>query len=156
MTMRPALDRSLVLAALVAASLTGCASGTGTASDHTGAGEPRFTQVALVSQTAAGGRVAEEPARLSTPAAVDRFTAGFRGHALADKVAVAVRRADVPAGRVLLGAVVAVGCDIPPGVRVEDSGTGVRIVALPVRSPHRECLAPVTTVALVSVPATGR
>ena len=58
------------------------------------------------------------------------------------------------AGRtVLLGAVVAVGCDVPPGVRVEGTGCrpadprGAGAVA------QQECLAPVTTVAVVSVPA---
>ena len=65
----------------------------------------------------------------------------------------AVRRASPPDGRVLLGAVVAVGCDVPPGVRVEGAGSDLRILAKPVPSPLQECLAPVTTVAVVSVPA---
>lgn len=171
MTMQRTLGRTptrallvLVLSALVL--LGGCGSrsgGAGSATDTAGStpatpGSQGTTgagpqQVALVTQTAAGGRVGAKPAHLGTPAAVDRFTAQFRGSALADKVTAAVRRADVPEDRVLLGAVVAVGCDIPPGVRVEHAGDGLRIVAEPVRSPRPECLAPMTTVAVVSVPA---
>ncbi len=170
--MRRTLGQSLALAVLGGACLTGCGSGTGSASDHadapasgsaaasasasasdTARSQPDVTRVALVSQTAAGGRVGERPVRLDTPAAVHRFTAPFRGGTLAGKVAAAVRRADVPPGRVLLGAVVAVGCDIPPGVRVVGSGPGLRLVATPVRQPKQECFAPVTTVAVVSVPA---
>ena len=166
--MRRTLGQSLALAVLGGACLTGCGSGAGTASDDAHApasrsasasasasarSQPDVTRVALVSQTAAGGRVGGQPVRLDTPAAVHRFTAPFRGGTLAGKVAAAVRRADVPPGRVLLGAVVAVGCDIPPGVRVVGSGPGLRLVATPVRQPKQECFAPVTTVAVVSVPA---
>jgi len=166
--MRRTLGQSLALAVLGAACLTGCGSGAGTASDHADApasgsaaasasdsasSQPDVTRVALVSQTAAGGRVGEQPVRLDSPAAVHRFTAPFRGGTLAGKVAAAVRRAEVPSGRVLLGAVVAVGCDIPPGVRLVGSGPGLRLVATPVRQPKQECFAPVTTVAVVSVPA---
>jgi hypothetical protein len=150
MTMRPLVE-SLVLAALAAA-LVGCGSGTdpsgGRASD-----QPDVVVVALVSQTAGGGQVSAKPVRLDRPAAVTRFTGQFRGHALRTKVAGAVRRASPPDGRVLLGAVVAIGCDAPPGVRVEGTGSDLRILAKPVPSPLQECLAPVTTVAVVSVPA---
>ncbi len=45
--------------------------------------------------------------------------------------------------------VVSVGCDVPPGATVQD---GV-IVPEKVASPLKECFAPVTTVALASVPA---
>jgi len=164
MTMRRPQAQSLVLAAL-AATLVGCGSGADTASDG-GSGRPSdrssassgvldFDQVALVSQTAAGGRVSAEPVRLDRPRAVHRFTGQFRGDALAVKVAAEVRRADVPDDRTLLGAVVAVGCDVPPGVRVEDSAAGPQVTALPVEAPQQECFAPVTTVALVSVPASA-
>jgi hypothetical protein len=154
MTMRRTLGPAPALTLLALALLGGCGSrsaGPDRAADPTQA--PGARQVALVSQTAAGGRVSARPVRLGAPASVDRFTAQFRGDALAAKVAAAVRRADVPASRVLLGAVVAVGCDVPPGVRVEGSGADLGITALPVRSPKQECFAPVTTVAVVSVPA---
>jgi hypothetical protein len=150
MTMRPLVE-PLVLAALAAA-LVGCGSGTAPTGGQASEG-PDVVVVALVSQTAGGGRVSAKPARLDRPAAVTRFTGQFRGDALRSKVAGAVRRASPQDGRVLLGAVVAIGCDVPPGVRVEGAGSDLRILAKPVPSPLQECLAPVTTVAVVSVPA---
>ena len=162
--MRRALGQSLALAlaASCAVAVTGCGSDAGTATDPASpstasssptAGGPDFDEVALVSQTAAGGRVSPRPVPLDGAAAVSAFTDQFRSPGLGRQVAKAVRRADVPPGRALLGAVVAVGCDVPPGVRVEDSGAGPEITALPVGSPKQECFAPVTTVAVVSVPA---
>jgi hypothetical protein len=164
--MRRTLGQSLALAAFWAAAVTGCGSDAGTASDpatdpassstrssSSSAGGLDFDEVALVSQTAAGGRVSPEPVPLDGAAAVSAFTDRFRSPGLGRRVARAVRRADLPPGRALLGAVVAVGCDVPPGVRVEDSGAGPEITALPVESPKQECFAPVTTVAVVSVPA---
>jgi hypothetical protein len=51
------------------------------------------------------------------------------------------------------GAVVAVGCDRPPGAVVSlDANGDVQITPEEVASPLQECLAPVTTVALASVP----
>jgi hypothetical protein len=155
MTMRRTLGPAPALGLLALVLLGGCGSrsaGPGTTTQPTTAGVTAARQVALVSATAAGGRVSTTPARLGTPAAVDRFTAQFRGDALAGKVGAVVRQTDVPAGRMLVGAVVAVACDVPPGVRVEDTGAGLRVVARPMRSPKRECFAPVTTVAVVSVP----
>jgi hypothetical protein len=51
------------------------------------------------------------------------------------------------------GAVVAVGCDRPPGaaVLVDDSGT-VTITPYDVESPLEECLVAVTTVAIAVIP----
>jgi hypothetical protein len=166
--MRRTLGQALALAAFCAAA-TGCGSDPGTATDPA-SGSPSatspstgpssspgggldFEEVALVSQTAAGGRVSRKPVRLDGPAAVGAFTDQFRSPGLGRQVEKAVRRADVPPDRALLGAVVAVGCDVPPGVQVEDSGAGPEITALPVESPTQECFAPVTTVAEVSVPA---
>jgi hypothetical protein len=59
----------------------------------------------------------------------------------------------VPSGQTLLGAVVAIGCDVPPGVTVQHADGGLAITALKVEKPREECFAPVTTVALVAVDA---
>ena len=53
----------------------------------------------------------------------------------------------------LLGSVVSVGCDVPPGVDVHRTGGGLAITAQKVAAPTKECFAPVTTVALVLVDA---
>jgi hypothetical protein len=46
---------------------------------------------------------------------------------------------------------VSIGCDVPPGVTVQTQDDGLAIVAMKVKSPLQECLAPVTTVALVTI-----
>lgn len=126
--------------------LTSCAE-----SGHT-ADEPRTPAevVGLVSQTAGGGHTAPRATSLPDDAAVDRYVAGFDA-SLADRVRAAVEH-DRPAGGTLYAQVVAVGCDVPPGARV-DVRQDVRITADPVRHPKPECFAPVTTVALALVPA---
>ncbi len=145
------LMRRILGAATVALLLTGCGSAPPTGPAPAPAID--FTEIALVSATAAGGRVSATPARVDDPAAVAAFGDRFRGTVLGRRVRAVVRRADVGADRVLLAAVVAIGCDVPPGVRVDRSSAGPRITALPVESPLPECFAPVTTVAVVSVPA---
>ena len=48
---------------------------------------------------------------------------------------------------------VALGCDVPPGAVVAlDANGDVQITAEEVASPLPECLAPVTTVAIATVP----
>ena len=72
---------------------------------------------------------------------------------MADKIKAAVVKADVPEGQALVGTVVAIGCDVPPGVSVDWNGTGLEVTALKVKKPTKECFAPVTTVALLTVDA---
>ncbi|MEZ5095709.1 MAG: hypothetical protein R2731_06080 [Nocardioides sp.] len=115
-------------------------------------GEPApATVLRILHGTAAHGRVDGSVVPLTTPADVDAFVAQFGDHPLARDIRRAVRRAVVPPGMVLVGSVVALGCDVPTVVHVE---TGpLRLVAEPVASPHQECLAPVTSVALAIVDA---
>ena len=56
------------------------------------------------------------------------------------------------AGVTRTAAVVAIGCDVPPGVDVRRAGDGIEITPQEVAAPHEECFAPVTTVALKPVP----
>jgi hypothetical protein len=114
-------------------------------------GSVDFTKVALLSMTAAGGRVSPRATVVDDAGAATRFAAQFRGEALGNRLQAAVRKADVPQGRTLVASVVAIGCDVPPGVTVEKVADGVAIVPLKVTSPLPECLAAVTTVALVAV-----
>ena len=90
---------------------------------------------------------------LDSEAAVHDFTAGFDGGSLAGDVQDQVATTDVPDGQVVAGAVVAIGCDVPPGVTVQRAGDGIEITPLAVTAPKPECFAPVTTVALVLVDA---
>ena len=110
-----------------------------------------FTEVALLSLTGGGGTVRYRATILNDRAAVNRFAAQFRSPALGNQLKAAIRKADVPEDQVLAVAVVSIGCDIPPGVVVQRLEDGLAIVPLEVANPLPECLAPVTTTALVAV-----
>jgi hypothetical protein len=69
------------------------------------------------------------------------------------RVGAALRGPLTAGGPNVVGAVVASGCDVPPGVTATADGQGgVTIEAQEVASPLPECLVPVTTVALVDLP----
>ena len=88
---------------------------------------------------------------LATPADVRGFTRQLQP-AMVHRVTGAVARAR-KSGYLVYGAVVALGCDRPPGADVSlDADGEVQIVAQEVASPLPECLAPVTTVAIATVP----
>jgi hypothetical protein len=172
--MRRTLGALLLTAALATAALAGCAddggdtraedaaSGAASASPSdlpsaapSGAPSTRgavdFTEVALLSETAAGGEVEHRATVLDDASAVNGFAAQFETGAMSDGLTTAVREADVAEGQELAAAVVSIGCDVPPGVTVQKLEGGVAILPLKVKSPLKECLAPVTTVALVAV-----
>ncbi|MDH2414755.1 hypothetical protein [Nocardioides sp. CER19] len=140
------LTAVLLLAACGNGSSPGDAPATRTAQPDTGF----VASERLVSQTAGGGAVADRATPLPDAAAVAAFTRDFEA-ALAAKVRAAAGAISVASGQQLLGQVVSVGCDVPPGVTVERDPLAVR--ADPVASPKKECFAPVTTVALVVVTA---
>ena len=110
-----------------------------------------FTEVALLSVTAAGGEVDYRATVLDDATAVSQFAAQFETAAMGDELTTAVREADVAEGQQLVAAVVSIGCDVPPGVTVQKLKRALAIVPLKVKSPLKECLAAVTTVALVAV-----
>ena len=111
--------------------------------------------VEMITETAAGGATSPVAVPLGDDAAVQAFNQQFETDAMPTKVEDAVAATDVPDGMLLYGAVVAVGCDAPTDVYVTDSDAGVVIVAKKVPSPMQECFAPMTTVALVLVPASA-
>ena len=111
------------------------------------------TVVDIVSATAAGGDVDNLATVLDADSAVADFTEQFEGHTLATQVGNAANRADTPPGQVLVGAVISIGCDVPPGVTVTSTDSGVVITPKKVLKPLKECFAAVTTVALVNVDA---
>ena len=125
----------------------------GTASEPPADGPVEFTTVELLSQTAAGGRVSERATLLADAEDVADFVAQFKAGKLGGEISDAVESATLPEGQVLVGAVVALGCDVPPGVSVQVADGELTITPLKVKSPLQECFAAVTTVALVSVDA---
>jgi hypothetical protein len=171
MVMRRTLGPLLLTALLTTALTAGCGSDDSTVSDQgspspspgssgsgsigsgglAGNGAVEFDQVALVSQSGAGGRVGERATVLDDSAAVTAFTRQFRTDAVANRIESEIRKADVPDDQTVLGAVVSVGCDVPPGVAVQRVSGGIVITPMKVKSPLQECLVAVTTVALVAV-----
>ena len=144
--------------ALAGLLLSGCGSQTSsTAGGGASSTDPNSsvpsTTLGLVSQTGGGGQVSPVAIPLGTDAQVAAFVSQFRAPAMANKVRHVLATADVPSGSKVVGAVVAVGCDVPPGVDVTHGTTQVQVIAQEVASPLPECLAPVTTVAIVAVPA---
>lgn len=109
--------------------------------------------IAIVSQTAVGGHVDLEAVPLADEAARREFAAQFNRPGMERKIAQAVAAATVPEGYTVMGAVVMVGCDVPPGVTVSQSADGWVVTPEPVVSPLQECFAAVTSVAIVAVPA---
>jgi ABC-type glycerol-3-phosphate transport system substrate-binding protein len=123
-----------------------------TASDEPTASAAPQT-IAIVSQTAAGGQVDLNAVPVDDDAALQEFTAQFSRAGLEEKIATAVAGATVPEGYAVMGAVVAIGCDVPPDVSVEQGPDGWVVTPHKVPSPLQECFAPVTSVAIVAVPA---
>jgi hypothetical protein len=109
--------------------------------------------IAIVSQTAVGGQVDLNAVPLADDAAQQEFVAQFNRPGMARKIARTVASATVPEGYTVMGAVVMVGCDVPPDVMVTQSPDGWVITPEPVASPLKECFAAVTSVAVVAVPA---
>jgi hypothetical protein len=158
-------------AALLAALLAGCGdAASDAASDPSGdRTEPTATTssmptvdpssgleaqtIAIVSQTAVGGQVDLDAVPLADAAAQQEFAAQFNRPGMGRKIARAVASATVPEGYTVMGAVVSVGCDVPPGVTVSQGPDGWVLTPQKVASPLQECFAPVTSVAIVAVPA---
>ena len=117
-----------------------------------GGDTPQFTEVAILTGTSAGGRVTTEPTFLPDRTAVREYVERFRNDGLQGEIVRAAEAAEVPEGRRLAAAVVAIGCEVPTRVVATggDGATSLRPVLPP---PTKHCLAPITSVALVLLPA---
>jgi hypothetical protein len=169
MTMRRLLG-SVLSALLLAGILAGCGDdGSGTITDDpnptasdtpstdTTGDEVDFELVEMITETGAGGRVdvGQLAVPLSDDMAVQEFAAQFETEAMTTRLQEAVGKVDIPDDMLLYGAIVAIGCDSPNEVSVTSSDQGLVITAHKVPSPKPECFAPMTTVALVLVPASA-
>jgi hypothetical protein len=152
------MKRTLGLLVATAALLVGCGSQTSSTTAAGGSTSPDpnsrvdYTTLGLISQTGGGGQTSPVASPLDTDAQVSAFVQQFRAPSMAHRIRHLLQTADLPAGTHAVGAVVAVGCDVPPGVDVTHGTDQVQIIAQEVASPLPECLAPVTTVAIVAVP----
>lgn len=115
------------------------------------------TVLGLVHETNAGGTVSDQLTSIDGDGLLD-FLTQLDSSSLSEQV-MAIAEDNPPTdGHRLMAAVVALGCDVPPGVTVsgapDDSGTWT-VIPDKVTAPLQECLAPVTTVAVVDVPLQG-
>jgi hypothetical protein len=147
--------------AVLLLTMSACGSDPGSAQDHgdepsSEPTSPEFSYdvAGLVSGSAAHGPGVQgaRPALLADEAAVSKYAAQFQGPLPASLRKEAGRAlADLGPGDALTATVVAVGCEPPTKVTVDHTGGTVVIAAVPVKSTI-QCLVPVTTVALVSMP----
>ncbi|MFC7492828.1 MULTISPECIES: hypothetical protein [unclassified Nocardioides] len=122
--------------------------------DDTDATTPvtEVAEVAVLTATSAGGQVTTRPTLLPDERAVREYVEVFRNDRLQREIVQAAQEAEVPDDRQLAAAVVAIGCEVP--TRVTGSATGDQLTVNAVLpSPTKQCFAPITSVALVLVPA---
>lgn len=144
---------SLALLALIASGTSACGDDeSDPIGGDTGPERPAHSStVAILSATAAGGKVSMSPTPLPDEQAARRYSQQFRQPGLGRQIADVVARTEVPDGQALAAAVVSVGCDVPPSVTITETDDGVVVSADEVPSPMPECFAAVTSVALVLV-----
>ena len=114
-------------------------------------GPVEYTAIALVSASNAEGTVSPRAVVLDSQKAVEEFAGQFSGDQMGNALARQYARADLPKGEVMLGAVVDVSCQPPSDLQVEKTKRGIEVTAT-TKASKVQCLVPVTTVALVSVP----
>ena len=111
-----------------------------------------YDVLAIVSETAVGGTVSEQLTPVSEPGALSAFLEQFENGAFSEEISAEVEGHDPADGSVVAAAVVAIGCDVPPGVTVTAADDGYVVRADKITEPLKECFAPVTSVAIVEVP----
>jgi hypothetical protein len=148
------------LGSLLATAALLTTAGCGSSSSSTAAGPDTPTPgpitgarvLPLISVTGGGGTVSTTATLLDSKAHLRAFTQQFRPPSIRLRVEAAVRQA-ATSGHLVYGAVVTIGCDRPPGAVVSlDADGQVQFTPVVVGSPLPECLAPVTTVAIATVP----
>lgn len=139
-TMRRLLGTIAVLLVTLPA-LGGCGGDVGVGRSPAPGATPHV-EVTLVHATAGRGRPERQATDVTERADLAAYAAQF-----SDVLAAKVTKAARTSGSPVLAQVVAVGCDVPPGARLD----GDVIVPDQVPSPMEECFAPVTTVAVAGV-----
>ena len=122
---------------------------TPTPTPTTEADDADWRLVEIVHATAAGGETSTKPVPVGTAAERAAFTAQFRRPELGEQIDRVAAGQSVRPGMRLVAAVIAIGCDVPPGVTYADGLVTPKKVA----EPLQECFAPVTSVAILEVPA---
>ncbi len=110
--------------------------------------------VDIVSASAVGpAEVAETATVIRDDAALDQYLRQFESSPFVADLTDAVDAAAPAAGRVLGLAVIEVSCNEPPSATVTEEGGRFFVTAGKVVDPHMECIVPVTSVAVLDLPA---
>jgi hypothetical protein len=105
--------------------------------------------VEIVHATDVDGRVSTTPTPVRNRAEVEEFSAQFTRPQMQEEILRVVEQHQPAEGTELVAAVIAIGCDVPPGVTYVDG----EIRALKVRTSGVQCMAAVTSVAILEVEA---
>ena len=112
-------------------------------------GDADWRLVEIVHATAAGGETSAKPVPVGDEAERAAFTAQFRRPELGEQIDRVVSGHTARPGMTLVATVIAIGCDVPPGVTYADGLVTPKKVA----EPLQECFAAVTSVAILEIPA---
>jgi hypothetical protein len=147
--MRRSLGALAVLGALV---LAGCGDDTaGGEADKEPRGPVEFELVEMVTETNVGGLVSPGAVPLADISAVQNFTGQFDDDRMATRLTQVLDGLKVPEDQAAYGAVVALGCEVPPDVTVTSTDSGILIEGTAPSEKPVECVAAMTTVAVVLV-----
>lgn len=112
------------------------------------ASQPAWELVAILDATAAGGTVDPEAVPVGSADQQRALTRDLTRPELARRLAEVVAGHETGPGRRLVGAIVAIGCTPPTEVTYDDG-----LVRPPPSGARVQCLAPVTSLAVLEVPA---
>ena len=150
-----------VLAALVlTAVLTACGEESDRRADDTTSTSPTTTStpadaprvVEIVSGSAVGGEVETEATLIEDDRDLFRYARQFESPSFLGDLIEAVASVPRADDRVAGVAVIAIGCDVPPGATVTEEDGAFVVTPEKVVSPHMECVVAVTSVAVLDLP----
>ena len=111
--------------------------------------DPGWRLVDIVHATAVDGEISTRPTPIPDAQAVADFSAQFSRPDLEEEIQRVVREHEPEEGSELAAAVIWIGCDVPTGVTYADG----KVKPLKVTEPTKECLAAVTSVAILEIAA---
>lgn len=163
--MKRILGLLVILAALLVPAACGDDDGTGDGgrdpagetttrpTDDGSSGSGRPVVVDIVAGTAARGSVSDQATVIRDEKDLRRYLRQFRSEAFVADLTVAITGHSLAEDRVLGLAVLSIGCDTPPSATVTEENGRFLVVPGKVPDPLPECYAPVTSVAVLDLPA---